>query len=587
MAVTAPETSFTRDVFGRYICNTFDEARGSGPFDIVIIGGGTFGLALAENVFYRSKTFDNRLGTVPDDNNRPPNFRVLLLEAGPFLLNEHTQDIANFQLFPPDPPPKPGCPLPTTRQALIQSGQDREAFLEAWGLPWNSQEPFGGLAYCLGGRSLYWGGWSPESLDTEMPTVPGGSITAQTLWPTTVVEDLRARFFIEAAEQTGVTVANDFINGVLHDHYRQAVYNLHTGGIPNAVPLNELPDYSPFADAGLQARIAAPPYPGFVDSLKFDAPLAVQIETRPGFFPFNKFSSMPLGISGTREAFAEAGTDNARKRLMVVPNCHVKRLTTRTYTLATGATVEEVVGIDTGNGFLDLSGPIGGNPNRRPVVVLALGAIESARMASNSVGGSVPNANLMGQNLMVHVRRNARITAPIPAGVVLNFQELSVLLVRCRTVINGTPVHFHLQITASAVPAGAGGNRSDALLFQNVPDIDQIQVFRNMPPGRVDVTIRAVGEMLPKPANNTVTVPLNPADLDEYLPPRHGEHRAGPRAGTVAGGDGQRHRRARGQPLRGRRPGRPRYDLSRVRDPADGQRLGRATLAISRAPGGW
>ena len=49
-------TTFTRDVEGRYICNTLDEARASmdtalrpdaKPFDIVIVGGGTFGAALA------------------------------------------------------------------------------------------------------------------------------------------------------------------------------------------------------------------------------------------------------------------------------------------------------------------------------------------------------------------------------------------------------------------------------------------------------------------------------------------------------------------------------------------------------------
>jgi len=35
-----------------------------------------------------------------------------------------------------------------------------------------------------------------------------------------------------------------------------------------------------------------------------------------------------------------------------------------------------------GDDFLDLSGPIQGNAQRRPVVILALGTIESARMAS-------------------------------------------------------------------------------------------------------------------------------------------------------------------------------------------------------------
>lgn len=43
MAVLTPETQFTRDILGNYVCNTFAEATSSGPFDVVIIGGGTFG----------------------------------------------------------------------------------------------------------------------------------------------------------------------------------------------------------------------------------------------------------------------------------------------------------------------------------------------------------------------------------------------------------------------------------------------------------------------------------------------------------------------------------------------------------------
>ncbi len=53
-------TSFTKDVLGRYVCNTFQEALDSTradlrpdarPFDVIIIGGGTFGAALAEQLF--------------------------------------------------------------------------------------------------------------------------------------------------------------------------------------------------------------------------------------------------------------------------------------------------------------------------------------------------------------------------------------------------------------------------------------------------------------------------------------------------------------------------------------------------------
>jgi hypothetical protein len=178
--------------------------------------------------------------------------------------------------------------------------------------------------------------------------------------------------------------------------------------------------------------------------------------------------------------------------------------------------VQEIIGIDTNHGFIDLSPSIAGNSNRRAVVILAMGAIESARLALLSVG-NVPNANQMGANFMVHLRKNVSFTAPLPAALALSDQELSALLVRCRAALgDGTPVHFHLQITASAVPTGpSSGGRSDALLFQNVPDLDDVRLFSQMPPGQVDVSIRAVGEMLPDLQNNSVTV-SSPPDNDEF-----------------------------------------------------------------------
>jgi hypothetical protein len=323
-----------------------------------------------------------------------------------------------------------------------------------------------------------------------------------------------------------VTTSNDFINGPLNDYYRQQLFQDYAN-IPNAIALAQLPDYTPFyirsGGPRLQAQLANPPYPGFQESLKLDAPLAVQIETRPGFFPFSKFSSPPLAISAARDAASESGFNDVLKRLMIVPNCHVKRLTTRTYTLATGAAVQEVIGIDVNDGTtdrpIDLTSPIAGNPNRRPMVILAMGAIESARMALFSVG-NVPNANQIGANLMVHVRKNAGFRAPLPAGLVLRDLEVSALLVRCQTVLNGTPVHFHFQITVSALPAQSGAIQADLLLFQNVPDLDNIRRLGEMVPGEVDVFIRGVGEMLPNVQNNTVTLPLQPPDNDEYNVPR-------------------------------------------------------------------
>src|SRR5215469_4400336 len=521
MAVPTPQTIFTRDILGNYVCNTLAEALASGPFDVIIVGGGTFSLTLAQDLFFRSKRFDQGPGGVPQDGLKPFNYRILVLEGGPFTLPEHVQDIASLGLGNPGAPTPvpPGSTLPATRQELIALGNDKQPFFEVWGLPWNSTERFGGLAYCLGGRSLYFGGWSPRYLDTEMHTTPVGSITTQTQWPPALVEDLKVRFFLEGAKQTGVSAANDFLNGTLQDFYRKQLFQSYNT-IPDVIPLTELPDYTVEAPedvpAGLKAQLANPPYPGFQDSLKLDAPLAVQAQTRPGFFPFNKFSSVPLGITAARQAFNDSGGNDASKRLMIVPNCHVKRLRTRTYTLGTGATVQEVDGIDTGNGFIDLTGPIGGNPNRRPVVVLAMGAIESARLALLSAGG-VPNANQIGANFLVHLRKNLSFTAVLPAALALKDQELVALLVRCRAnLADGTPVHFHMQISASALPTGSGGGRSDALLFQSVPDLDDLRLFSETSPGEVDVSVRAVGEMLPNLQNNAVTVPLQPPDNDEF-----------------------------------------------------------------------
>src|SRR5215813_2864794 len=148
MAIPTPETQFTRDILGNYVCNTHAEATNSGPFDVIIVGGGTFGLVLAQDLFFRTQRVG--LGSVPQDTLRPPNYRILVLEAGPFALPEPTQDIPNLQLFAPGQP-SAGALLPSTRQALIAQGKDRQANLENWGLPWNSTEAFGGLAYCLRG----------------------------------------------------------------------------------------------------------------------------------------------------------------------------------------------------------------------------------------------------------------------------------------------------------------------------------------------------------------------------------------------------------------------------------------------------
>src|SRR5437660_10258363 len=76
-SIAVQDTTFAVDVMGRYICNTWDEAVNNGgvTFDAVVIGSGMFGAYCAEKIY------------------RHANLRVLVLEAGPFLVSEHVQNL--------------------------------------------------------------------------------------------------------------------------------------------------------------------------------------------------------------------------------------------------------------------------------------------------------------------------------------------------------------------------------------------------------------------------------------------------------------------------------------------------------------
>jgi hypothetical protein len=195
-------TTMSVDVLGRFICSTWDEAIGNGgaPFDAIVIGGGMFG------------------GYCGDKISRAPGarpLRVLVLEAGPFLVPTHVQNL-----------PRPGLNVPAPMPPAADNGVAREL---VWGMPWRSNVDFVGQAYCVGGKSLYWGGWCPRLQADDL-----------TSWPPSVAQYL-ALHYPTLEQQTGVASTTDFIQGPLFNLLKARFQALAAGGAQNLKSVEDPP----------------------------------------------------------------------------------------------------------------------------------------------------------------------------------------------------------------------------------------------------------------------------------------------------------------------------------------------------------
>lgn len=494
MALLSESTSFTLDNMGRFLCNTLQEAKDSAlqsvggrtrDFDVIIVGGGTFGAVIAEHLFIADVTRSRR---------------ILVLEGGPLVLPEHVQNMP-FMGGVPD-----------------------------MRVPWvnHSALNYAGLLFAIGGRSLSWGGWSPELLDEEMIA-----------WPPSVRNALRPAapaqgYFADASRQIGVKETNDFIYGALHLALRKQLHDgLKLPGNATGFTFADLLDHPAvrYPDPGEPAISAemlrdwlglpqtdTTPLGELLDLFKLEAPLAVQSSTLPGFFPTNKFSAVPGLIRSARLASSEAdgvgATADARKRLVIVPNCHVQELITETqsdnWVNVTGVRVWQ-------NGSsteVMLAPPRNGG---RSVVVISLGTIETTRLTLTTFRESLRGraAERMGKNLVAHLRSNLTIRVP-KAAIQANLPPTTIQSLQCSALLvkgkapNGRT--FHFQITAAGL--NKLGIDSEAELFKKVPTLEHLESMVRATDDTIVITIRGIGEMVARNPDSFVDLSATESDFD-------------------------------------------------------------------------
>ena len=240
--VQVQQTAFSYDVIGRYVCNDWGEvtaslADGGFPFDVVVVGAGMYGGYCAEKLY--------RLGA-------SLGLRILVLDAGATLFATHIQNL---------PQRLGGTVGGPAYNRTREDGSGTQNVV--WGMPWISNVPFPGLAYCLGGRSLFWGGWSPRLTPADLAN-----------WPADVAAFLTQPAGTAAYDRTeneiGTVPTADFMfNTTFHNDLKTA--------FGNTVPTQ--PRLSSVEEAPLAVLGSAP------DS---------------GLFPFDKFSSAPFLIDAVR-----------------------------------------------------------------------------------------------------------------------------------------------------------------------------------------------------------------------------------------------------------------------------------------------
>lgn len=442
-------TTFSVDGMSRFICNTWDEileAQNGGQFDIVIVGSGMYGAYAAAKLFERGRR-------MADARDAP---RILVLESGPFLITEHIQNLTR----------RSTDLASLVAEDLVEPGQTN------------------GVAFvkhtrCLGGKSMFWGGWAPRYQPEDLQKLDE---EGDRLWPEEVEDYLFQTGwqggYDYSEREMGVYPVSDFINGPLYDALKSRAEDVIND---NAVP-------------SLKAVL--------------EPPIAVQGEAPgSGLFSFDKYSSLPMLLDSVREDCEVSGGNNALRRLFVVPYARVLRLQT-----ADGRVNQVVVAL------ADPADPrnrgkarvVRLNLKSSALVILAGNTINSTRLALNSFPRPAPlnlNGELMGRNLMYHVRSNftwrvKRSALDLPPPDPSKIRTAALHITGSAPTSGGGLGQFHLQFYAAPnmdVPMFPGASKDpERFLYQMTPNIEDIESIRDAQGGlgndRVAIGIRTVGE---------------------------------------------------------------------------------------------
>jgi hypothetical protein len=459
-------TTMSIDVAGRYVCNLPDEAltpsvpadtpdglrntivaTDVAPPDAIVIGSGMFGSYAASRMY--------RMG-----------LKVLVLEAGPFLITEHYQNLSIS-----------GFDAGANILALEGTSGIGDTQGLVWGQPWRGAQIFRRQAFCIGGKSLFWGGWSPRLTD-DVLTGPldakGGS------WPKSTVDFFNDKDLGYERTELEMGVRERVPGNPGSSEIGTDFFNNPTNRLTKAL--------QPKLDSQKKDFLVVHPNGGTRASSKATidivqaAPIAIQAQApASGLFSFRKFSSLPTLLANIREDSGNAGSVDQRRRLMLVPGMKVLQLETE----QTSSGEYRVARIKIlGQPDIVVSG--------KTQVVLALSSIESTRLAIDSFRSISPLNTLMGRNVMAHVRNNVTMRVRRAAlGLAPNEQlETSAFHIGGKTESGG---RFHIQFYAGFSPNADG----DAVLYKLVTDQEVLdELLRNQDPEWVSLTFRGCGEML-------------------------------------------------------------------------------------------